>query len=209
VGWERKQESPFIAVRLLWMQPSLLLVYIRTLATNYILYLLLYAMPQWVEGVKMMTPAQTGMVTFPMSVMSILSAMAISRTKSLFTINTLGIISITLASLALFFLYPDIPVYGIVGVTMLAGIGTGINLIANQSSLSAEVPQGKTGVSFGLYRTFGYIGAIVSGTQLKTIFQNGVRGDSIHVTGIYAIVSCVILALLYLPMLKMGRARQH
>jgi MFS family permease len=200
--WERKQLSPFIDVRLLWQQPSLLFIFVRTLATNYILYVLLYALPQWVEAIKQMSPSQTGLIMFPMAVMSAVSAMVIARYNNLFRTNTLGIFTMVTACSGLFLLNVAVPIWGVVGMVMLTGMAVGINSIANQSSLSAEVPSNLTGVSFGLYRTFGYLGAIISGTQLKILFHKGVTDRSLHTLAWYAVISCVLLAVLYFSSLK-------
>jgi MFS family permease len=198
IAWERKQATPFIDIRLLWQKPSLLLVYVRTLGTNYILYLLLYALPQWIEAVKLMSPSQTGLIMLPMSLMSALAAMLVSsKIKSVSLLNMLGVISLIMACSSLFLLQQSVSVTWITGATMLVGISIGINIIANQYALSAEVPVGKTGVSFGLYRTFAYLGAIVSGTQLKTAFQGGITDSSLHTCGWYAVASCMLLTVLY------------
>ncbi len=198
IAWERKQLQPFIDIRLLWEKPSLLLVYIRTLGTNYVLYLLLYALPQWIEGVKMMSPSETGLIMIPMSLMSALIAMIVSsKIKSVTWLNILGVISLIIACSSLFLLNQNIAVIWIIGVTVLVGLSTGINIIANQLSLSAEVPPEKTGVSFGLFRTFGYLGAIISGTQLKSAFQNGITDGGLYTCGWYAITSCILLTMLY------------
>ena len=194
---ERTQENPFIDIRLLWTQPSLLLVYVRTLATNYILYLLIYAMPQWVEAVKSMSPAQTGFIVMPMTLMSALSAILTSKTKNMTLINICAIASMALTCAAIFLLDHTLPLWEIIAVTLLAGTAMGINIVANQVALSAEAPSGKTGVSFGLYRTFGYLGAIVSGMQIKTLFQKGVNDRSIYLCGVYASISCFALAVFY------------
>lgn len=195
--WETKQENPFIDVRLLWNQPALMLVYIRALATNYILYLLIYAVPQWVEAVKNMTPAETGFVILPMTFMSAVSAILIAKIKNVSLINIFGIASMVLTCASMFLLDHTRPVWEITLITLLAGTAMGINIMANQASLSAEAPPDKTGISFGLYRTFGYLGAIVSGTQLKTIFHAGVSDHSIYLCSLYATASCILLTALY------------
>jgi hypothetical protein len=59
--WEWLQEAPFIDVKLLVNKPSLSMVYIRGLTTSYVLYLLLYGLPQWLEGVKHLIPLHTGL----------------------------------------------------------------------------------------------------------------------------------------------------
>jgi MFS family permease len=198
IYWEIKQPNPFIDVQLLWHKPSLLLVYVRTMGTNYILFLLLYALPQWIEVVKMISPSQTGLIMLPMSLMSALSALLLSsKIKSVSLLNILGVISLAAACSSLFLLHHNVAIFWIVGATMLSGIAIGVNIIANQSSLSIEAPADKAGVSFGLYRTFGSLGAIISGTQLKLIFDRGVTDNSLHTCGWYAAASCVLLTVLY------------
>ena len=97
----------------------------------------------------------------------------------------------------------------IVGITIVIGIATGINMISNQSALSAETTTGNTGVSFGLYRTFSYLGAILSGTQMKVLFHNGVSDHSLHLSGWYASISCCILIILYIPTLKNNTGKKQ
>ncbi|MDB5009445.1 MAG: transporter, partial [Mucilaginibacter sp.] len=79
-------------------------------------------------------------------------------------------------------------------------LADGINLIANQALLNAESPLAQKGVSFGLFRTFGYIGAILSGSQLKTLFRNGITDQNFHHIGYYALYSCGALVVLLVPL---------
>jgi uncharacterized membrane protein len=44
------------------------------------------------------------------------------------------------------------------------------------------------------------LGAIISGSQLKTVFHNGVTDGSFHQLGKYAIVSCIIIVILFIPL---------
>jgi hypothetical protein len=66
-----------------------------------------------------------------------------------------------------------LPFIVMIGIT--AGAAEGTNIIANQSLLNEEAPLAQKGVSFGLYRTAAYIGAILSGTQLKRHLKTGLR----------------------------------
>jgi MFS family permease len=71
----------------------------------------------------------------------------------------------------------------ITGFLLIVGIADGINMIANQSLLNREAPSDQKGVSFGLYRTAGYLGAIISGSQLKVVFHLGVTDVAFHHIG--------------------------
>lgn len=197
--WERKQDSPFIDVRLFVQQPSLLLVYLSAMATSYVMYLMLFSLPQWMEHVKQISPARTGLLLLPMSLVSAVAGLLISRHNSLLVKNVAGVGCMIAACAALFFVHADIPIYLLTGITLLVGLSTGINPIANQAWLHEEAPAGRTGVSFGLYRTFGYIGAIVSGSQMKTLYQQGVTDNSFHTVVWFTTASCVLMVLLLLP----------
>ena len=75
------------------------------------------------------------------------------------------------------------------------------NLCNICSKLLTEAPASQKGTSFGLYRTFGNLGAILAGSQLKTLFPHGVTAASFAVIPWYALACGVALTLLYLPLL--------
>lgn len=203
--WERKQTNPFIDVRLFVQQPSLLLVYLSAMAISYVMYLMLFSLPQWMESVKQISPARTGLLLLPMSLVSAATGLLISRHKSLLVKNVAGISSMIIACTALFFVNATIPMYLLIGITVFVGLSTGINPIANQAWLHEEAPPGRTGVSFGLYRTFSYIGAIVSGSQMKTLYHQGVTDSSFHTVVWFTTASCALMVVLLLPSISRKR----
>jgi MFS family permease len=198
---EWMHESPFIDVKLLYHKPALALVYIRTLATYYILYLMLYALPQWLQGVKHIAPAKAGMCLLPMTAMAILTGYFVSKKNNPVMQNILGVAVMLIGCLGFFILNRDTPIFVFILCTMVIGVADGINMIANQSLLNNEAPLAQKGVSFGLYRTAGYIGAIASGTQLKKLFHEGINDHSFHLIGFYAIASCMVLVALLVPLI--------
>ncbi|HXO78190.1 MAG TPA: MFS transporter [Puia sp.] len=208
VVWEKGREDPFIHVRLFRQRPFLTLVYSQSAASSYILYLTLYGLPQWLEGVQGLSPSATGLILLPMSLMAVVSALIVPRWGLPWLTNLLAVVSAGAGSTALFLLHAGSPIGLVVGVSMLMGIATGVNPIANQVSLNEEAPQHLTGISFGLYRTFAYIGAIASGSQLKSIFHKGVTDASFREIATYATCSALILIVLYLPVwFRRGRRR--
>jgi MFS family permease len=200
--WERKQESPFIDVRLLATKPALLFVYIRALATSYILYCMLYGLPQWLEGVREFRPAETGMLMLPDSIIAIGVGLLISKSNKLFQQNVIGVFFMLITCGGMFLLNKEISVMMIVAFTIVMGIAEGLNLIANQALLNAEAPLDQKGVSFGLYRTFSYLGAIISGSQLKVLFHSGINQAKFHQLSYTAFYSCLLLAVLLIPLAR-------
>jgi MFS family permease len=210
VRWEWRQKSPFIDFKLLLRKPALTLVYIRTLATNYILYLLLNAVPQWVQTIKKVEPAHSGLIMLPMTLMAITVGLLISRMNKMVLQNILGVGAMVIASLAVISFNGAMSLPLITGFLLIVGIADGINMIANQSLLNREAPPDQKGVSFGLYRTAGYLGAIISGSQLKVVFHNGVTDAAFHQIGYYSLISSFLLLILLIPLtLKTTSAIKH
>lgn len=207
IFWELRREDPFIHVRLFRQQPFLTLVYIQSTASSYILYLILYGLPQWLEGVQKLSPANTGLIMLPMSLIAAGSSLLISRLGKPRSLNLIAVASQVAAAVALLLLHAGTPLYLIIAVTLLQGLATGLNPTANQASLNEEAPQHLTGISFGLYRTFVYIGAITSGAQLKSIFHKGVTDSSFREITWFAICSSLIMIALYLPMVLRRQRR--
>jgi len=205
IVWERGQESPFIDVRLLANKPALLLVYIRALATSYILYAMLYGFPQWLEGVRHFNPAETGLFMLPDSIVAIAVGLLISKSTKLFRQNFLGVLFMAATCAGMFILNENIGVFVIVAVTIVMGVAEGLNLIANQALLNAEAPLAQKGVSFGLYRTFAYLGAIISSSQLKVLFHTGITDHKFHILSYSAAISCMILVVLLIPLWRRSR----
>lgn len=200
IGWERSQTTPFIDVKLMHDKPALLLTYLRTMATNYILYQMMYALPPWIEAVKHISPGHTGLMVLPESAMAILAGLLISKSSRLFQQNLLGVITMVIACLSWLILNQQSGVVLIIAVALVIGIADGINMIANQALLNQEAPLAQKGISFGLFRTSGYIGAIVSSTHLKTLFHHGVTDSNFHQMGILMLCASGVLVLLLAPL---------
>ncbi|WP_158795476.1 MFS transporter [Pedobacter sp. L105] len=200
IVWERKEQTPFIDVRLLADRPALLLVYLRTLATNYVLYIMLYALPQWIEGIKHLQPAKTGLMMLPDSIVAIGVGLLISKSTKLFRQNLLGVVFMVITCIGFYLLNAQVSIFMIFILTIILGVAEGLNMIANQALLNIEAPLAQKGVSFGLYRTFGYLGAILSSTQLKTLFHEGITDQRFHQLSYTVGISCSLLILLLIPL---------
>ncbi|EHQ24848.1 MFS transporter [Mucilaginibacter paludis] len=200
IFWEWHQKQPFIDIRLLVGKPALSLVYVRTLATNYILYILLNAVPQWIQTVKHIGPARSGLIMLPMTAMAIGVGLLVSRINRPVMQNVLGVTVMLVACAGVISFKESMSVLAVTGFLLIVGIADGINMIANQSLLDREAPLEQKGVSFGLYRTAGYIGAILAGSQLKVIFHQGVTDRAFHHIGYFALISGFILLLLLIPL---------
>lgn len=196
---ELKHEQPFINVRLLAINLSLSTTFLRQIAINFILYLVLYGLPQWLEQSKKINPSRVGLMMLPMSAAAMVVSLLISKTSKYIHLLIFGTLCITAATCGLFFLNHNSPVISVMGTAVLIGTAIGLLTIANQGTLYAEAPANQTGTSFGLFRTVGYIGAIVAGSRLKHEFHNGATDQGLHQLTVYGLVACAIIILFMLP----------
>jgi predicted MFS family arabinose efflux permease len=202
---EKKKGERFGLVKLFRGRPIITLIYIQSTAAGLILYLTLYGLPQWLEGVQQFSPSKTGLILLPMSLTAAVSSLWVSRRAGPLLTKWLAVASAAVGSLSLFLLHAGSPVAVVIGVSVLVGLITGFNPIANQASLNEAVPAELSGFSFGLYRTFVYLGAVGSGVLLKTIFHKGVTDASFREIAWWTVCSSLVMTVLYLPVLFVRR----
>ena len=208
IGVELRHHNPFIDVRVLSLNLFLNTTFLRQIGINFILYLMLYGLPQWMEQSKGISPSRVGLIMLPLSITAMLLSLLIAKNKKYVIQLTIGVVCIIGASFGVFYLRNTSPDYVVIIVTVIIGAALGILTVANQATLYAEAPDGQVGVSFGLYRTVGYIGAIVSGTSLKFQFKNGATDAGLHSLAVYAIACCILIILFMLPLYFKRRKTQ-
>jgi MFS family permease len=197
---ELKHKSPFIDVRILSVNLFLNTTFLRQVGITFILYLILYGLPQWMEQSKGITPSRVGLIMLPLSVMATAMSLLLSKSKKYILLLTVGIICVIIASAGVFLLSKESPIYLTISITIIVGAALGILTIANQATLYAEAPPDRVGVSFGLYRTVGYVGAILAGSSLKHEFKSGASDAGLHSLGFYSLLACITIVLFMLPL---------
>ena len=200
--WELKQDNPFIHVRMLIDKPTLSVIYMRSALTNLVFFALIYALPQWLQETKGINPSHSGFIMLPLSLASASIAYLSSRSNNYLRLLVYGLLSLGIACTGLLNIHADSSLIFITGMTLLFGISIGLNIIANQASLYAEVPVEYTGISFGLFRTVGNIGTILSGSELKEIFSHGATDHALHKLATYSLICCGLIFLLLIPLIK-------
>lgn len=206
---ELRQEQPFINVKLLALNLSLNTTFLRQIAINFVIYLILYGLPQWLEQSKNISPSRVGLMMLPLSLAAMAISLLIARYKKYLRLLSWGTACIIGASAGLFFLNTGAAPAAVIAISILVGIATGIMTIANQGTLFAEAPKDQTGISFGLYRTVGYIGAIVAGSRLKHEFQGGATDAGLHRLAVYTLAACVLILLFLVPVFFKRTTQLH
>ena len=194
--WELRNKNPFIDIRLLAKDMALTRVYLRFSGLTLCVFTIIYGLTQWLEVVKGLDPAITGLLVVPMSLVSTVLAWLVSRKNMVRAALLIAVLFSIAGSAGLFFLSAASPLALVVLVTVLFGVSMGTMAIGNQTALYALAPASQIGTASGLLRTFGYIGSIASSAMINLVFQESVSDPGLHALAIIMIVAGVLVLLL-------------
>ncbi len=194
VGWELRAGRPFIDVRLLASHGALARTYIRIGLTMLCVYTVTYAVTQWLEASRGVSPGETGLLLLPMCAVGAVVSRPIARRNLIRGPLLAAAVSSLIASAGAAFLTTSTALVWIVAVTAIYGITTGTTTIGNQAVLYAQVTPAQTGTASGLFRTSIYVGSIASATITSLVFRTRVSDHGLHqIAVILVAVSAVIL----------------
>ncbi|MEU6646291.1 MFS transporter [Saccharomonospora sp. NPDC046836] len=169
---ERHARSPFLNVSTLLRNRALSGTLARTVLTWTAFYAVYFGFPQWLQSARGLTPAEAGMMMFPLAAVGVFCVLLATRTcrvagprrSLLWGTSALavggGIIAVAAAS--------GIPEL-ILLVAVVAGIPNGFNNIGNQTVVDLATPDDDIGTAMGLYRTTQYIGANFAAVALEIV----------------------------------------
>lgn len=180
IWWERRTHRPLIDVRMLASNQRLLRTYLRQSMVSLGIYTALYGTSQWMEGAAHYTASQVGLLLLPLSAISIVVARIVStsgwvRWPLILTGAALvltGAVTLTIASSS--------SVLVLIAMSLLFGLANGFSGFANQAALYLQSPADEIAVASGLYRTFGYFGAIFSSSLIGIAFGQAATDAGLH-----------------------------
>ena len=194
--WELRAEHPFVDVRLLVRNAALTRTYLRYALVALCVYVVLYGITQWLEAGRHMSALGAGLLLLPMSVISGVVAVPISRRNLIRGPVIVAALASLVGSAGVLFLTSDINIVWIVLITLVFGVALGTAASGNQIALYTQAPREQLGVASGLFRTFGYVGSIASSAITGIVFHSSVSDSGVHLIGLIMIgVSIVALAL--------------
>ena len=194
--WELRAEHPFVDVRLLVRNAALTRTYLRYALVALCVYVVLYAITQWLEAGRHLSALGAGLLLLPMSVISGVVAVPISRRNLIRGPVIVAALASLVGSAGVLFLTSDINIVWIVLITLVFGVALGTAASGNQIALYTQAPREQLGVASGLFRTFGYVGSIASSAITGIVFHSSVSDSGVHLIGLIMIgVSIVALAL--------------
>jgi predicted MFS family arabinose efflux permease len=81
-------------------------------------------------------------------------------------------------------------------VTLMFGVANATTTVGNQTALYLQAPREHIGAAAGLFRTFGYLGSIISAFITGMVFKHKVSDAGMHTLGqLLAAVGLVVLAM--------------
>ncbi|HEY5223894.1 MAG TPA: MFS transporter [Microbacteriaceae bacterium] len=181
--WERRVGHPLIDVRMLARNAPLQRTYLRQMFTALGIYAIMYGASQWMEQSAHLGATAVGLILLPLSGASIIVARVVSTRGWIRWPLITGAIAMILAAGVMLLISRDSNVMILIGMTLLIGLTNGFSGFANQATLYVQTPAAEIAVASGLYRTFGYFGAIFSASLIGIVFGSAATDSGLHALG--------------------------
>jgi MFS family permease len=196
VWWELRTPTPFFDIRQLGSNGPLTRTYLRTALTLLGSYSVMYGVTQWMEAGRGVSTEEAGLLLLPMGALSALISRPLSRRNLVRGPLIAAAGSMLVGSVGILCLTSHSPVIMIVAVSLVFGVTVGTTTVGNQTALYTQAPPDQIGTASGLFRTFGYIGSIVSAVVTGTVFKHGADDGGLHSLAIVLIAAgAVVLAM--------------
>ncbi|WP_345762538.1 MFS transporter [Diaminobutyricibacter sp. McL0608] len=178
--WERRASRPLIDVRMLARNRPLQRTYLRQTLVALGIYATLYGTSQWMEQSAHLSASAVGLILLPLFGLSIVIARVVSARGWVRWPLILASVAMVLSSAVMLLITSDSSVYVLIGMSLLLGFTNGFSGFANQATLYVQTPADEIAVASGLYRTFGYIGAIFSSSLIGITFGQAATDSGLH-----------------------------
>jgi MFS family permease len=195
---DRRREDPFLDVRMLAGNRTLLAVCAQYLLVNVVAFGIFFALPLWLEAARGFSSGETGLLVAPLAGVAVLAAplaaWLVARRGERAALLA-GACAMVVGTLLLATFSADTPLWAIVPATVVLGIPIGFNNLGLQSALYGASDPERTGAAAGLFQTCRFIGAVLSTSLLGIVFADDVDSAGLHTMALaLAGVSAVVLA---------------
>ena len=178
--WELRASEPFLDIRMLASNKALTGTYLRFGLTLLCLYVVLYGITQWIEGVRGLSETASGLIVLPMTLISGLVISPVSRRNLVRSPLIAAAIACLIGSAGVLILSRSAWIGWVVVITLIFGVVMGLSAAGNQTALYSQAPAEQLGTASGLLRTFGYVGSIGSSAITGMVFRTSVSDSGVH-----------------------------
>ncbi|MBO1416509.1 MFS transporter [Streptomyces sp. FH025] len=207
VWWELRAPEPFFDLRGLAANGPLSRTYLRQALTLIGLYTVMYGVTEWLEAAHGYSATTAGLLLLPMAGVSALLAQPLASRNLVRGPLVASAVTMLAGSAAIVLLTSHSPAIVIVLVMLVFGITSAATTVGNQTALYLEASPRQIGTASGLFRTFSYLGTIVSSVITGLVFHSGVTDRGLHGLGLVLVGAGVaVLLLTVLDRRLMGRA---
>ncbi|MDQ2742576.1 MAG: MFS transporter, partial [Chloroflexota bacterium] len=184
---EYRVATPFVDLRLLVGNRSLVGIYAQFAAVNLVFYSVFFGLPLWLEEARRFAPGTAGLLLLPVAGIGVLAtplaARLIDRSGPRSSL-IVGAVLLLVGSLLLLLLNTSTPVLVLLVVGAVLGVPNGFNNLGLQAALYEIAPANQMGAAGGLFQTFRYTGAILSTALIGIVLGPGATSATLHTLAI-------------------------
>ncbi|MFB9831623.1 MFS transporter [Actinoallomurus acaciae] len=196
VWWELRTTRPFFDLRELASNGALGRTYLRQAFTLLGVYTVMYGMTQWMEAARGISTEDAGLLLLPMGAVSALLSRPLASRNLVRGPLIASAVSMLAGSVGIVLLTSHGPVLAIVSVSLIFGVASATTTVGNQTALYLSASPEQIGTASGLFRTFGYLGTIVSAVATSVVFRHGADDHGLHTLGAVLVAAGVVVLLL-------------
>ncbi|MDQ6637799.1 MAG: MFS transporter [Candidatus Dormibacteraeota bacterium] len=195
---ERRVGAPFLDLRLLAANRSLVGVYVQFAAVNLVFYSVFFGLPLWLEETRRLAPETVGLILLPVAGVGVLATPVAGRLIARSGPRPALIAGASLllgGSLLLLFFGPSTPLAVLLLVGAVLGVPNGFNNLGLQAVLYRAAPAAQIGAAGGLFQTFRYLGATLSTVTIGLVFGSGASSEGLHTLALVIAAVSLLLVL--------------
>ncbi|MGC0363939.1 MFS family permease [Rhodococcus sp. 27YEA15] len=177
---ELRAQYPFIDLRVLGGNPALLATYGRAIVAYVVSYAFLYGFTQWTQEGFGLSAFHAGLVQIPLFLTGIGISIVFGRRQGVKSKLVIGGLGQIVACLLMLTLTGGSPLWMLLLVALIFGIPQGLNNLALQNSVYFQADPERTASSFGLLRTFAYIGSMIASAATASSFGENADTGGMH-----------------------------
>jgi MFS family permease len=192
---ELRFARPFLDLRLLGRNRSLMLIYLGFAVFSSVYYFVFFGLPQLLQEAGGYRPGVVGLLMLPLAGMSVLATPWAVKAMGRFGVRRVliaGVVLLTGAAALMWLLTGTLAIPLVVVLTALMGIPYGTVGIATNQGMFVSIRPQERGVAAGIYQTCRYVGAITATVMIGVFAGGGVDQESWARMVLAMLVLCVV-----------------
>lgn len=192
---ELRFARPFLDLRLLGRNRSLMLIYLGFAVFSSVYYFVFFGLPQLLQEAGGYGPGVVGLLMLPLAGMSVLATPWAVKAMGRFGVRRVlvaGVVLLTVAAALMWLLTGTLAIPLVVVLTALMGIPYGTVGIATNQGMFVSIRPQERGVAAGIYQTCRYVGAITATVMIGVFAGGGVDQQSWARMVLAMLVLCVV-----------------